>query len=130
MAYYRIRNAATWNSGSEDPQSAALENFNSRWRKIDCTEIDLASYFDLSLVAGDYEPPEMDDQTRERVMGYFKMTHKDDTLAEKLYDQLGDILARAGVFADEFLLRVAAKICPHIWWRYHFRLTSIVNSPR
>lgn len=120
MAYNRIRDAATRNLESEDPQSAALEKFNARWRKIDCTEIVLASYFDLSLVGGDYEPPEMDDQTRERVMKYFKTTYKDDALAEKLNDQLGDLLARAGVFADEFLLRVSAKICPYIWWRYHF----------
>ncbi|KAG6282742.1 hypothetical protein E4U09_000496 [Claviceps aff. purpurea] len=120
MAYNRIRDAATRTSGSQDPESAALTKFNSRWRKINCMEIVLASYFDLSLVGGDYEPPEIDDQTRERVMGYFKKTYKDDALAEKLYDQFGDLLARAGVFADSFLLKVAARISPYIWWRYHF----------
>ncbi|KAG5939902.1 hypothetical protein E4U59_002800 [Claviceps monticola] len=85
-------------------------------------EIVLVPHFDLSLVGGKYEPPEseMDDQTRERVMEYFKTTYKNDTLAEKLYDQFGDLLARAGVFADSFLLKVAAKVSPYIWWRYHF----------
>ncbi|KAG5936333.1 hypothetical protein E4U60_002639 [Claviceps pazoutovae] len=120
MAYNRIRDAATRTSASQHPQSAALEKFNSRWRKIDCMEIVLASYFDLSLVGGDYEPPEMDDQTRERVMEYFKTTYKDDALAEKLYDQFGDLLARADVFVDSFLLKAAAKMSPYIWWRCHF----------